>query len=337
MQGLGNYKKLMEECWSQEPDTRPAFDKIAARLKAMIRWRMVIKNSRLTAGSVMALTAGPKAARAAQAAAAAKAAAAAAAVAAGTKPAPRPVAALGASVVGAAAAATAAAEVMREERAAAVEAVEAALDERQHAHDEEHERDHDPLPVPDHPIAPADGNDVALPPLPEGDAEEVASSTGAHLLRIMSVARDASANVLVGQQADDNSGLSAAAAADDSDASPFEMHANDPHAPQQQQQQSAAAARAALAAAAAAHHGGASVIAVPGAAGVTEYVVLGSDVTPGSPYSAHTLSTKNSTDVCGMSVDTAGLSTPAHSVLTAPPNSGPGPWELQPQVGRHDG
>lgn len=44
--GLASYVRLMKDCWQQDPAKRPSFDRIAARLKAMIRWRMIIRSYR---------------------------------------------------------------------------------------------------------------------------------------------------------------------------------------------------------------------------------------------------------------------------------------------------
>jgi hypothetical protein len=45
--GLRNYIRLMEECWDQDPYRRPTFDRIAARLKAIMRWHKAFNKCRL--------------------------------------------------------------------------------------------------------------------------------------------------------------------------------------------------------------------------------------------------------------------------------------------------
>ncbi|WIA08465.1 hypothetical protein OEZ85_007902 [Tetradesmus obliquus] len=134
---LASYMTLMEECWDQDPDKRPGFGRIAARLQAMIRWRMIINNCRLQNSTMAALggTQGSVITKAARAAAAAAAARRADGVLSG--------------------AATTAA-------AAAAAAAPAELDNKQ---------DHDPLPRPAHRNTTPATEDGDLPLwLPEGRA-----------------------------------------------------------------------------------------------------------------------------------------------------------------------
>jgi hypothetical protein len=41
---LLNYVRLMKECWQQDLEKRPGFGYIAARLMAMVRWRLLANN-----------------------------------------------------------------------------------------------------------------------------------------------------------------------------------------------------------------------------------------------------------------------------------------------------
>jgi hypothetical protein len=50
---LLSYIRLMEECWQQDPEKRPGFDGIAARLMAMLRWRLLASSLKQYGVSVL--------------------------------------------------------------------------------------------------------------------------------------------------------------------------------------------------------------------------------------------------------------------------------------------
>lgn len=311
--GLGNYKKLLQECWDQDPARRPHFDKIAARLKAMIRWRLVIRQNKVLSDVARKL----KAARQDNAKAAIPTPPPAAATAAAAKPEIVNAADLESHMAAvanpakdavkllAAAPAAAPAPAPAEDVPAVVPAVRMA--ETSTALNTVDEEDHEPLPVPDHPIV--DISDHLV--IAAGDAQ-------AADVPIHPVIRASSAPATAVVQ-----GIQKAAGEAAHELAP--VHGA---AAQQQQHQQQHDTDSPFAAPAPSHpqmlppramvrrvpSGRSRDVVVFGPGG--QQLIVGSDL-PESPCSQCTLSTRASYDVTGLSTTTDGAATPTTSVLAA--------------------